>query len=81
MKHYLQDSDHPADLICFHAAPDYCTSVSRCQTLLEKAGEKLICLLTRWQGMQVQYLLETGLRKCVIEPVYPRDIEKMLQRR
>ncbi|MBN1815724.1 MAG: TerB family tellurite resistance protein [Sedimentisphaerales bacterium] len=81
IQEYLQDAGISADVVCFHAAADYTASVNRCKTLLGKAGDKLICLLTRWQGMQVQYLLEIGLRKCVIEPVYPRDIEKMFLRR
>ena len=45
--------------------------------LLEKCGGKLACILTRFQGHQVKYLLEIGLNKCIIEPVYARDISDL----
>ena len=63
--------------VCFHAAPVKEKTVQKCQTLLEKCGDKLIAILTRFQGNQVQYLLERGLKKCIIEPVYKRDLEQM----
>jgi hypothetical protein len=48
--------------------------------LLEKCGGKLVCILTRYQGHQVKYLLEIGLKKCIIEPVYARDIVGLFKR-
>ena len=67
-------------VVCFHAAEDKDETVTRCQMLLEKCGGRLVCVLTRFQGHQVKYLLEIGLKKCVIEPIYARDISEMLKR-
>ena len=49
----------------------------KCKELLEKSGPKTISILTRYQGHQVKYMLEIGLEKCIIEPVYSNDIQKM----
>ncbi|MHC5164522.1 MAG: tellurite resistance TerB family protein [Planctomycetota bacterium] len=62
------------------AAEDKDETVTRCQMLLEKCGGKLVCILTRYQGHQVKYLLEIGLKKCIIEPVYARDIVGLFKR-
>jgi len=64
-------------IVCFHAAEDKDVSVTRCQMLLDTCGDKLVCILTRFQGHQVKYLLEIGLKKCIIEPVYARDINEL----
>ncbi|MBL7214272.1 MAG: TerB family tellurite resistance protein [Phycisphaerae bacterium] len=80
LKAYLRaDSDSQA-IVCFHASPEKELTVSRCQLLLGKAGERLVCILNRFQGHQVKYLHETGLKKCVIEPVYARDISDILKK-
>jgi hypothetical protein len=47
--------------------------------LLEACGEKLVCILTRFQGHQVKYLHEIGLKKCIIEPVYARDVAELFK--
>lgn len=65
--------------VCFHAAENKDVSVSRCKLLLERSGGGLICVLNRFQGHQVKYLHEAGLKKCVIEPVYARDIQEIFQ--
>ena len=39
--------------------------------------EQVSCILTRFQGHQVKYLLEIALKKCIIEPVYARDISDL----
>lgn len=63
------------DIVCFHAAGDKTASVAMCGKLLEKSGDRVVSILNRYQGHQVKYMLEIGLRKCVIEPVYSRDID------
>lgn len=68
-----------ADIICFHASEDKDKSVHRCKRLLEKSPDKTTGILTRYQGHQVKYMLEEGLKKCIIEPVYSQDIKKLLQ--
>ena len=68
-----------ADVICFHAAEDKDKSVHKCKRLLEKSPDKTAGILTRYQGHQVRYMLEQGLKKCIIEPVYSQDIKKLLQ--
>ena len=65
------------DMICFHASEDRDATVRKCKALLDKCGERTVSVLTRFQGHQVQYLLETGLTRCIIEPVYSHDFEKM----
>ena len=74
---FLSTTGSPEDVVCFHAAEDKDVTVTRCQMLLEKCGGKLACILTRFQGHQVKYLLEIGLNKCIIEPVYARDISDL----
>lgn len=79
LKTYLQNDAPPETVVCFHAAPEKDLTVSRCQLLLNKAPDANVCILTRFQGHQVKYLHETGLKKCVIEPVYARDIANILK--
>jgi len=79
LKTHLQTPLPIRAVVCFHAAQDKDLTVSRCQLLLNKTPEALVCILTRFQGNQVKYLHEAGLRKCVIEPVYARDITDILK--
>jgi uncharacterized tellurite resistance protein B-like protein len=81
LSHYLQSKAAEQSFVCFHAAPEKDLTVVRCEQLLKKAGERLVCILTRFQGHQVKYLHEAGLKKCIIEPVYARDITEMLKSR
>ncbi len=78
LKRLLQGTAPPQALVCFHAASEKEESVSRCHLLLGKT-DAVVCILTRFQGHQVKYLHESGLRKCVIEPVYARDITDILK--
>ena len=77
LQNLLSTTGNPEDIVCFHAAEDKDVTVTRCQMLLEKCGGKLACILTRFQGHQVKYLLEIGLKKCIIEPAYERDISDL----
>jgi hypothetical protein len=77
LQEFLAAADSPETIVCFHAAEDKDVTVTRCQMLLERCGGKLVCILTRFQGHQVKYLLEIGLNKCIIEPVYARDISDL----
>lgn len=77
LQEFLASTDIPETVVCFHASEDKDVTVTRCQMLLEKCGGKLACILTRFQGHQVKYLLEIGLNKCIIEPVYARDISDL----
>lgn len=80
LKAYLQAASKPSGVVCFHAAGDKDVSVTRCELLLSSAADSgLICILNRYQGHQVKYLHEAGLKKCVIEPVYGRDIQDIFQ--
>jgi uncharacterized tellurite resistance protein B-like protein len=74
----LRESLAREDKICFHVSPEREITLQRARHLLEKSGEKVAAVLTRYQGHQVQYLLELGIRKCIIEPVYARDLQKLL---
>lgn len=79
LNQYLKKEIVPKAVVCFHAAQEKDLTVSRCKLLLGKAGDGLVCILTRFQGHQVKYLHEAGLKKCVIEPVYTRDIIEILK--
>ena len=74
---FMAGDGRGADMICFHASEERETTVRKCKALLEKCGEKTVSVLTRFQGHQVQYLLEMGMTRCIIEPVYSHDFEKM----
>lgn len=65
------------DIVCFHAAEDKDESVLRCKELLARSPDGTVSVLTRYQGHQVKYMLEQGLKKCIIEPVYTQDIDKL----
>lgn len=65
------------DIVCFHAAEDKDESVRKCKELLARSPERTVSVLTRYQGHQVKYMLEVGLKKCIIEPVYTQDIDKL----
>jgi len=79
LQEFLVVADSGKTAVCFHAAEDKDVTVTRCQMLLEKCGDKLACILTRFQGHQVKYLLEIGLKKCIIEPAYARDISDLFK--
>ena len=80
LKSHLDSAPTEKAAVCFHAAPEKDTSIARCEVLLKKTGDSgLVCILNRYQGHQVKYLHEVGLRKCVIEPVYSRDIAEILK--
>lgn len=74
LKAYLQTDIDSQTIVCFHAAPEKDLTVSHCQLLLNKTPDRVICILTRFQGHLVKYLHEAGLKKCIIEPVYAPDI-------
>jgi len=75
---FLADPPRAAQAVCFHAAEETETTLERCRRLLEVAGEKTAAVLTRFQGRQVQYMLEAGLKRCVIEPLYAEDLPRIL---
>lgn len=74
---FMAGDGNGTEMICFHASEERKETVRKCKALLEKCGERTVSVLTRFQGHQVQYLLETGLTRCIIEPVYSHDFEKM----
>ena len=74
---FIAGDGNSRDLICFHASEERKETVRKCKALLEKCGERTVSVLNRFQGHQVQYLLETGLKRCIIEPAYSNDFEKM----
>lgn len=78
-KEFMASAPEESQIVCFHAAPNRTETVSRCTQILNKAGKNTAAVLTRYQGNQVQYLLEIGLQKCIIEPVYTQDIIKLLK--
>ena len=75
LEDFLQQPDPAGEAVCFHAAADRAQTVARCQRLLQKTSARVVGILTRYQGYQVRYLLEVGISRCIIEPVYPRDLE------
>lgn len=66
------------NVVCFHAAEEKDLTVDRCRRLLDNTGAGVVGVLTRYQGFQVRYLLEIGITKCVIEPIYSRDVDEIL---
>ncbi|MCF7955755.1 MAG: hypothetical protein K9M75_08140 [Phycisphaerae bacterium] len=76
---FLTANQPDSHIVCFHASEDKNISIQRCRHLLEKSGPNTAAILTRYQGHQVKYLHETGLKKCVIEPVYANDIKNLLK--
>ena len=74
---FLTTGGSSGDVVCFHAAEDKDVTLPRCRMLMEACGDKLVCILTRFQGHQVKYLHEIGLKKCIIEPLYARDIAEL----
>lgn len=78
-KEFIAAPSDDSRIVCFHAAPDRTETVNRCTRILKKAGKNTVAILTRFQGHQVQYMLEIGLEKCIIEPVYTQDIINLLK--
>ncbi|MCF7955898.1 MAG: TerB family tellurite resistance protein [Phycisphaerae bacterium] len=76
---FLNAGQPDSHIVCFHTSEDKNVSIERCRHLLEKSGPNTAAILTRYQGHQVKYLHETGLKKCVIEPVYAHDIGTLLK--
>jgi len=66
-----------AGIVCFHAAAQPADTIARCKLLQGVASLPLVGVLTRHQGHHVRYLLELNIPKCVIEPIYPRDVEQI----
>ncbi len=75
---FLSQPPRALGAVCFHAVEQTEATVDRCRRLLNVAGDKAVAVLTRFQGRQVQYLLEAGLTRCVIEPLYPRDLRRIV---
>ena len=76
---FIAGSSGQENIVCFHAAENKDESVRRCKELLDRSGPNPVGVLTRYQGHQVKYLHEQGLKKCIIEPVYSQDIDKLFQ--
>ena len=74
---FIAGTGGEGDIVCFHASEDKDESVSKCKELLAREPERTVSVLTRYQGHQVKYMLEVGLKKCIIEPVYSQDIDKL----
>ena len=74
---FIAGTGGEGDVVCFHASQDKDESVSKCKELLAREPERTVSVLTRYQGHQVKYMLELGLKKCIIEPVYSQDIDKL----
>ena len=81
LKTGLQSGTLSQGIICFHAVEEKDLTVTRSKLLLDKAPDTVVCILTRFQGHQVKYLHEAGLKTCIIEPVYTRDISDILKNR
>ncbi|MBE0534870.1 MAG: hypothetical protein IH624_04310 [Phycisphaerae bacterium] len=65
------------DILCFHAVGQPADTVERYKRLLDTTSGLIVAILTRYQGHHVRYLLELGIAKCVVEPVYARDVEQI----
>jgi uncharacterized tellurite resistance protein B-like protein len=79
-KAFLASETPPATIVCFHASLEKEKSIKHCEILMQKASANLICILSRHQGLQVKYLHEQGLQKCIIEPIYSRDLLDMFKK-
>ena len=77
LEEFIQRPASSEETVCFHAAEQREQTVDKCRKLLEKSGNRVVSILARYQGYQVRYLLEIGLKKCIIEPVYARDIQRL----
>ncbi len=73
---FIKSDNESKDVVCFHVPDNRHAAVLKCRQLLEKNDGRIVAILTRYQGHLVKYLHETGLEKCIIEPVYSHDIEK-----
>lgn len=78
-KDFIASTPNESQIVCFHASEDRAETINRCREIMKKAGKNTVAILTRFQGHQVQYMLEIGLEKCIIEPVYTQDIVKLLK--
>ena len=79
LRPFLDGANGAGDVVCFHAAEDKDATLKRCRMLMDKCGENVVCILTRFQGHQVKYLHEIGLKKCIIEPAYAKDIADLFK--
>ncbi len=75
---FLSPATSSDNVVCFHAAEEKDRTIDRCRRLLDITCAGVVPVLTRFQGFQVRYLLEIGVTKCVIEPVYSRDVDEIL---
>ena len=75
---FISPATSSDNVVCFHAAEEKDLTVDRCRRLLDKTDAGVVSVLTRYQGFQVRYLLEIGITKCVIEPVYSRDVDEIV---
>ena len=79
MQTLMTSAVNPEEYICFHGTENKEESIERCKILLGKNSEKIVCILTRFQGLQVKYMHEHGPVKCIIEPVYAQDISNIFR--
>lgn len=71
---YLKQPQPSDEIVCFHAAEDKTRTLKIAAALMQKARHRTACILTRFQGLQVKYLHEAGLTKCIIEPANTKDL-------
>lgn len=63
----------------FHVAPDKKQSLEMLGALRRQAmGAKLIPVVARHQAFQISYLQEAGAFRCLVEDVYPGELERLL---
>jgi len=71
-----------ASLVFFHLLEDRAASVARLHELKAGAGPDcaLVFIAERQQAYQIGYLLDEGAAACLIAPIYPEEIDALLER-
>ena len=83
MQEIMTDLEGEApDYLVFHASPDRSRSVQSLQTLRDKfplAG--IAALVRRDQAFQIRYLIEAGAAQCLVQPIFPNELAKVIDER
>jgi len=76
----LQQRQIQTSHVIFHAAPQREETLRMVQVITRRCPDALkIAVLNRHQAPQVSYVLEAGIDRCMIEEVYPGELNRLLE--
>jgi len=69
----------PSPVIVLHACENRQDSLNAVDALKKRnPGAKIIVVVRRDQAFQIRYLMEQGIHRCLVEPIFPNELRQVL---